>query len=161
LVGKNIKTATFGAGCFWSVQDTFQKTKGVINTIAGYMGGDIINPTYEQVCTDKTGHVEVVQVEYDPSVISYNELLNVFWNMHDPTQEDRQGPDIGKQYRSVIFYHNENQKKIAEESKNNLEKTGKFNKPIATEITQVETFYPAEEYHQNYFEKNGMIGCGI
>lgn len=125
------------------------------------MGGNIENPTYEQVCTDNTGHAEVVQVEYDPSIISYNELLEVFWNMHDPTQKNRQGPDIGRQYRSVIFYHNETQKKISEQSKNKLEKTNKFKKPIVTEITKAQLFFPAEEYHQNYFEKNGMTGCKI
>jgi len=156
-----METATFGAGCFWGVQHTFQKTKGVINTTVGYMGGNIKNPTYEQVCSDKTGHAEIVQIEYDSSVISYNDLLDIFWDIHNPTQKNRQGPDIGRQYRSVIFYHNENQRKIAEESKNYLEKTSKYSKPIATEITQVKTFYPAGEYHQNYFQKHGMTGCRI
>lgn len=125
------------------------------------MGSNLKNPTYERVCTDKTGHAEVVQIKYDPSIISYIDLLDIFWDIYDPTQKNRQGSDIGKQYRSIIFYHNENQKKIAEESKNKLDKNSKFDKPIATEITQVETFYPAEEYHQNYFEKNEMKGCGI
>jgi len=151
-----MEKATFGAGCFWGVQNKFQKTNGVINTTAGYMGGNLENPTYKDVCTDKTGHVEVVQIDYDSSIISFEDLLDIFWHIHDPTQKNRQGPDIGTQYKSIIFYHNEKQKKISEESKSKLERIKKYNKSIATEISPVKTFYPAEEYHQHYFKKNGI-----
>jgi peptide-methionine (S)-S-oxide reductase len=148
--------ATFGAGCFWGVEAAFQKIDGVISTSVGYMGGTLENPSYEDVCTDKTGHTEVIQIEFDTSVVSYEELLDVFWKIHDPTQLNRQGPDIGTQYKSVIFYYDEKQKKLAEESKNKMEKSGKFNKPIVTEIVQAKTFYKAEEYHQKYFEKHNL-----
>ena len=148
--------ATFGAGCFWHVDDLFQKTKGVISTQVGYTGGRLVNPTYEEVCTDVTGHAEAVQVEYDPNKITYDELLNVFWNNHDPTSLNRQGPDIGKQYRSAIFFHDDEQKKTAENSKEELEKSGKFEKPIVTEIVPAPNFYKAEEYHQKYFKKHGL-----
>jgi len=156
-----MEKATFGAGCFWGVESEFQKLRDITKTTVGYMGGNFENPTYEDVCTDKTGHVEVVQIEYDPLKINYEKLLDVFWNVHDPTQKNRQGPDVGTQYKSVIFYHNEKQKKLAEESKKKLEKSKKYNKPIATEIIQAKTFYPAEEYHQSYFKKHGMTGCHI
>ena len=152
-----MEKATFGAGCFWGVEAKFQELIGVINTTVGYMGGNLKNPTYEQVCTDKTGHAEVIRIEYDEEKVSYEKLLDVFWQIHDPTQINRQGPDIGKQYRSVIFYHNELQKKIAEESKNQIQK--KLNKPIATEITAVKEFYPAEEYHQKYLQKQKKASC--
>ena len=147
-----MEKVTFGAGCFWGVEDSFQKIKGVVSTRVGYMGGNLKNPTYEDVCTDKTGHVEVVQMTYDPSIISYEKLLEIFWSLHDPTQLDRQGPDIGTQYRSVIFYHTEGQKNIAEKSKQKQSKMIK--KEIVTEITPAKEFYPAEEYHQKYLEKN-------
>ncbi|MEO9309440.1 MAG: peptide-methionine (S)-S-oxide reductase MsrA [Nitrososphaera sp.] len=150
--------ATFGAGCFWCIEDIFRKTKGVTNTVVGYSGGWLKNPTYEDVCTDTTGHAEVVQVEYDPNLISYEELLDVFWASHDPTQLNRQGPDIGTQYRSVIFCHNEQQEKIAKESKERLEKSGRFKKPIVTQIQQAQEFFKAEEYHQQYYVKCGISG---
>ena len=146
-----MQTATFGAGCFWGVEAKFQKIKGVKKTTVGYMGGKLKNPTYEQVCTDKTGHAEVIQIMYDEKQTSYEKLLKIFWEIHDPTQLNRQGPDIGTQYRSVIFYHNEKQKKFTEESKKQQQK--KYNKKIVTEITPVKEFYPAEEYHQKYLQK--------
>jgi len=148
--------ATFGAGCFWGVEAAFHKIKGVKNTTVGYMGGNLENPSYEDVCTDKTGHAEVVQIEFDPSIVSYEELLEVFWKIHDPTQLNRQGFDIGIQYRSVIFYHDKKQKKLAEKSKEKQEKSGKYNTPIVTEITPVKKFYEAEEYHQRYLEKHNL-----
>jgi len=148
--------ATFGAGCFWHVEDLLRKTKGVKSTQAGYIGGKLANPTYEEVCTDATGHAEAVQVEYDPNEISYDELLDVFWSNHDPTSLNRQGPDVGNQYRSAIFFHDEEQKKIAQKSKEELEKSGKFQKHIVTEIIPAPVFYKAEEYHQKYFQKHGL-----
>lgn len=148
--------ATFGAGCFWHVEDIFQKTKGVKSTQVGYIGGKLTNPTYEEVCTDKTGHAEAVQIEYDPTEISYDELLQIFWTNHDPTSLNRQGPDIGIQYRSAIFFYNDEQKEIAKRSKDDLEKSGKFQKSIVTEIVPAPQFYKAEEYHQKYFQKLGL-----
>lgn len=148
--------ATFGAGCFWHVEDLFSKTKGVKSTKVGYIGGNLPNPTYEEVCTDRTGHAEAVEVEYDPNEISYEDLLDVFWNNHNPTTMNRQGPDVGIQYRSAIFYHDEKQKEIAEKSKKQLDSSGKYDNPIVTEITPAPTFYKAEEYHQKYFKKNGF-----
>lgn len=148
--------ATFGAGCFWHVEDLLNKTKGVKSTAVGYIGGQLQNPTYEEVCTDKTGHAEAVEVEYDPDEISFEELLDVFWYNHNPTTLNRQGPDIGNQYRSAIFYHDEKQKEIAENSKQTLEKSDKFDNPIVTEIVPAPTFYKAEEYHQKYFKKHGF-----
>jgi peptide-methionine (S)-S-oxide reductase len=148
--------ATFGAGCFWCVEDIFRTTPGVKSTMVGYGGGTTKNPTYEQVCTDMTGHAELVQVEYDPNVLPYEKLLDVFWNSHDPTQLNRQGPDVGTQYRSVIFYHDSEQEKIAQESKHKLDGSGKFGKKIVTEIKPAPEFYKAEEYHQKYY-----IKCGI
>lgn len=145
--------ATFAAGCFWQVEDAFSKVKGVVSTMVGYTGGKTENPSYENVCTDATGHAEAVHVEFNPSKVSYEELLDVFWSIHDPTQLNRQGPDIGTQYRSAIFYHNEKQRKAAIASKEKLEKSGKFNNPIATQIAPVSEFYKAEEYHQKYLEK--------
>jgi len=147
--------ATFGAGCFWHVDDLLSKTKGVKSTQVGYTGGQLQNPTYEEVCTDKTGHAEAVEVEYDPDEISYQELLDVFWNNHNPTTLNRQGPDMGIQYRSAIFYHNDEQKEIAEKSKQTLDKSGQFENPIVTEIVPAPSFYKAEEYHQKYFKKCG------
>ena len=148
--------ATFGAGCFWHVEDLLRKTKGVKSTQVGYIGGKLAHPTYEEVCTDTTGHAEAVQVEYDPNEISYDELLKVFWSNHDPTSLNRQGPDVGNQYRSAIFFHDEEQKKIAQKSKEELEKSGKFQKRVVTEIIPAPEFYKAEEYHQKYFQKHGL-----
>lgn len=154
-----IETATFGAGCFWGVEASFQKIKGVTKTTVGYMGGNLKNPTYEDVCTNKTGHAEVVQVEFDNSTVSYEELLNVFWDIHDPTQKNRQGVDIGTQYRSVIFYHSMEQKSIADKSKAIITKLKKYKNPVVTEITEAKEFYIAEEYHQDYLNKNKEAGC--
>ena len=148
--------ATFGAGCFWHVEDLFGKIKGVKSTKVGYTGGNLTNPTYEEVCTDRTGHAEAVEIEYDPNEISYEELLDVFWNSHDPTSLNRQGPDIGIQYRSSIFFHNESQKQDAEKSKERLNSSGKFSKNIVTEIIPSPEFYKAEEYHQKYFQKHRL-----
>lgn len=148
--------ATFGAGCFWHVEDLLSKTKGVTSTAVGYIGGKLPEPTYEEVCTDKTGHAEAVEVEFDPNEISYDELLDVFWKNHNPTTLNRQGPDVGNQYRSAIFYHDEKQKEIAEKSKQNLDSARTFNDPIVTEIVPAPKFYKAEEYHQKYFKKQGF-----
>ncbi|NWJ57293.1 peptide-methionine (S)-S-oxide reductase MsrA [Marine Group I thaumarchaeote] len=148
--------ATFAAGCFWHVEDLLSKTKGVKSTQVGYIGGQLLNPTYEEVCTDKTGHAEAVEVEYNPDEISYETLLDVFWNNHNPTTLNRQGHDVGIQYRSVIFYHNDEQKEIAEKSKQKLDKSGRYDRPVVTEIVSTPIFYKAEEYHQKYFEKHGF-----
>lgn len=156
-----MEKATFAAGCFWGVEAAFRQVKGVLSTAVGYTGGTTENPTYRDVCTDKTGHAEAVLVEFDPSVVSYNELLDVFWNIHDPTTLNRQGPDFGSQYRSAIFYHNEEQKVAAIASKERLEKSGKYRNSIVTEITPASEFYMAEEYHQQYLEKRGLASCGI
>ena len=153
--------ATFGGGCFWHVEFDFMNHKGVVAAPVGFMGGTVKNPTYKQVCSKKTGHAEVAQVEYDPKVISYDQLLDAFWEMHDPTQLNRQGPDVGDQYRSVIFYHNEEQKKLAEKSKKKLEASGKYDNKIVTAIEPAQTFYKAEEYHQRYFEKTGKRVCAV
>lgn len=155
------KLATFGAGCFWGVEETFRQVPGVINTSVGYSGGNKENPTYEDVCSDQTGHVEVVQIEYNPDQVSYEQLLNIFWENHNPTEVNRQGPDIGTQYRSVIFYHNDEQKNIAEKSKAALDASGKWSRPIATSIEPAKNFYKAEEYHQRYLEKRGLGSCHI
>lgn len=153
------EVATFGGGCFWGVQEKFSKLKGVLDTTVGYEGGMMPNPTYGDVCTDKTGHVEVVQVVFDPSKISYDKLLDVFWDAHNPTTMNRQGPDVGTQYRSVIFYHSPEQKKEAEASKGRAQK--KFKNEIVTQILPAQPFYKAEEYHQHYLEKNGLNACRI
>ena len=147
--------ATFGAGCFWGVEVTFRNTPGVKDALVGYLGGTLANPTYKDVCTGRTGHAEVVQVEYDPAEVSYDKLLDVFWANHNPTTLNRQGPDVGTQYRSAIFYHTPEQKRLAEESKARLGASGRFRNPIVTEITAASTFYPAEDYHQRYLEKRG------
>ncbi|NLK25487.1 MAG: peptide-methionine (S)-S-oxide reductase MsrA [Euryarchaeota archaeon] len=149
------KRATFGAGCFWGVQVAFDAVKGVISTQVGYMGGTTEHPTYRDVCTDRTGHAEVVEVEYDPAQVSYSQLLEVFWNIHDPTTPGRQGVDVGTQYRSVIFYHNEVQRQAAETMKERLQASGRFKRPIVTEIVPATSFWRAEEYHQKYHEKRG------
>ena len=148
--------ATFGAGCFWHVEDLLSKTKGVTSTKVGYIGGQLPDPTYEEVCTDKTGHAEAVEVEYDPDEISYGELLDVFWRNHNPTTLNRQGPDVGIQYRSAIFYHNDQQKEVAEKSKQLLDESTQYDNPIVTQIITAPIFYPAEEYHQKYFKKHGL-----
>ena len=148
--------ATFGAGCFWHVEDLLSTTKGVTSTAVGYIGGQLPNPTYEEVCTDKTGHAEAVEVEFDPNEISYEEILDVFWHNHNPTTLNRQGPDVGNQYRSAIFYHDETQKEIAEKSKQSLEESKSFDASIVTQIVPAPVFYKAEEYHQKYFKKQGF-----
>ena len=148
--------ATFAAGCFWHVEDLFRKTDGISLTKVGYTGGEISNPSYEQVCTDQTGHAEAVQIDYDPNVISFEEILDIFWSNHNPTTLNRQGPDIGTQYRSAIFYHNDEQKKIAEDKLRFLSAAKVYDKPIVTQIVPAPIFYPAEEYHQQYYEKNGF-----
>jgi len=148
--------ATFGAGCFWHVEDLLSKTKGVTSTTVGYIGGQLPDPTYEDVCTDKTGHAEAVELEYNPDEISYDELLNVFWNNHNPTTLNRQGQDVGIQYRSAIFYHNDQQKEVAEKSKQLLDESTQYDHPIVTQISPAPIFYPAEEYHQKYFKKHGL-----
>ncbi len=153
--------ATFAAGCFWGVEATFRQLEGVTATRVGYTGGKTANPTYKEVCTDSTGHAEAVEVEYDPAKISYDKLLDVFWENHDPTQVNRQGPDWGTQYRSAIFFHTPAQEAEAKASKEKLAKSGRFNKPIATQIVPAATFNEAEDYHQQYLEKRGLATCHI
>ncbi|MDO6592732.1 peptide-methionine (S)-S-oxide reductase MsrA [Neptuniibacter sp. 1_MG-2023] len=153
--------ATFAAGCFWGIELHFSKLPGVTSTAVGYMGGHNSNPSYQDVCTGDTNHAEVVQVTFDRQETSYEELLNAFWSAHNPTTLNRQGPDIGTQYRSAIFYHNEEQKRFAELSKEKLDNSGLLPSKIVTAIVPAETFWPAEEYHQKYLEKRGMGGCGI
>jgi peptide-methionine (S)-S-oxide reductase len=153
--------ATFGAGCFWGVEAAFRQTPGVTATAVGYAGGSLDNPTYQDVCSDRTGHAEVVQVTYDPAQVSYDALLNVFWAEHDPTTVNRQGPDVGSQYRSVIFFHTAEQEAAAKASKEKLGKSGKFKRPIVTQIVAAPTFYRAEDYHQQYLEKRGLAHCSI
>lgn len=150
--------ATFGSGCFWCTEAVYERVKGVQTVVSGYSGGNVDNPTYEQVCSGKTGHAEVIQITYDPKAISYPELLEIFWRTHDPTTLNRQGNDAGTQYRSVIFYHNEEQKKLAEEYKMKLDESGAWDKPIVTEIVPFKKFYKAEAYHQNYYENNPNQG---
>ena len=152
-----MEKAIFGAGCFWHIQDRFKKVKGVSSTSVGYSGGKKDFPTYEQVCTGDTGHAEVVEVDFDPSVVTYSELLDVFWSCHDPTTKDRQGPDIGHQYRSVIYYLDDRQKKLAEESMNDMSESGRFRDSIVTEIYPIKEYYKAEDYHQDYFDKKGSL----
>lgn len=149
-----LETATFGSGCFWCTEAVFNRLKGVKSVVSGYAGGNVPNPSYEAVCTGKTGHAEVCRITFDPNEISYDELLEVFWRTHDPTTLNRQGNDAGTQYRSVIFYHSEEQKKKAEEYMDKLNKSGAWDNPIVTEIEKFNKFYEAEEYHHNYFEKN-------
>jgi peptide-methionine (S)-S-oxide reductase len=151
---QNLETATLGAGCFWCVEAVFLHVKGVHSVVSGYAGGTVENPTYQQICNGNTGHAEVVQVTFDPEVISFQELLDIFWRTHDPTTLNRQGPDAGTQYRSVIFYHNDAQKAIAETSKRDTDMAGLWPHPIVTEITPLRKFYPAEEYHQDYYRRN-------
>ncbi|MBV8052562.1 MAG: peptide-methionine (S)-S-oxide reductase MsrA [Acidobacteriaceae bacterium] len=153
--------AIFAAGCFWGVEATFRQVPGVISTRVGYTGGELANPSYKDVCTDRTGHAEAVEVEYDPAKVSYDKLLDVFWENHDPTQLNRQGPDWGTQYRSAIFYTTPEQQAGAQASKQQLEKSLRFSKPIVTQIVPATTFYEAEEYHQQYLEKKGLASCHI
>jgi peptide-methionine (S)-S-oxide reductase len=153
--------ATFGAGCFWGVEATFRQIPGVKTTAVGYMGGTLKNPTYKDVCTDRTGHAEVVEVEFDPTQVSYESLLNVFWENHDPTQLNRQGPDFGTQYRTVIFYHSPAQQATAAASKEKRQNSGAYKRPIVTQIVPAAEFWRAEEYHQQYLEKRGMANCHI
>ena len=152
---EGLQKATFGSGCFWCTEAFFQRLKGVHSVVSGYSGGESKNPTYEDVCSGTTGHAEVTQITYDPKLISFAELLEVFWQTHDPTTMNRQGNDVGTQYRSAIFYHNDEQRKLAEHYKAELDKSGAFRGPIVTEITPFKEFYPAERYHQNYFNLNG------
>jgi peptide-methionine (S)-S-oxide reductase len=158
---KNTEKATFGAGCFWGVEVTFRNTEGVVDATAGYMGGTVDNPAYKDVCTGETGHAEVVQVEYDPETISYEELLDVFWRCHNPTTLNRQGPDFGSQYRSVIFYHTDAQRTAAEKSKAAHDGSGRYSSPVVTAISPAQNFWRAEEYHQRYLEKHGRATCRI
>jgi peptide-methionine (S)-S-oxide reductase len=151
--GKMLDTATFAAGCFWHVEDEFRGVEGVVATTVGYEGGTRPHPTYEDVCTNRTGHAEVVQIQFDPAKVSYEHLLEVFFDVHDPTTLDRQGPDVGRQYRSVIFYHTPEQKSAAETLKTELDQSGRYSRPVVTEIAPATTFWKAEEYHQHYFEK--------
>lgn len=153
--------ATFGAGCFWGVEAAFRRVKGVTATAVGYEGGTHDHPTYEDVCTDRTGHAEVVQVEYDPAQVAYDQLLDVFWNCHNPTTLNRQGPDVGTQYRSVIFYHTPEQHQAALESKKRLESSGRYRSFIVTEIVPAGRFWRAEDYHQQYLEKRGQAQCHL
>jgi peptide-methionine (S)-S-oxide reductase len=153
------ETAAFGAGCFWGVEVAFRNVPGVVDTAVGYEGGTLADPTYEDVCSKTTGHAEVVQVEFDPDEVSYDQLLDVFWDVHDPTQVNRQGPDIGSNYRSVIFFHSPEQQEQALESKARAQ--ARFDRPIATEITPASDFWRAEEYHQQYLVKRGVASCRI
>jgi peptide-methionine (S)-S-oxide reductase len=154
----NVQTATFGAGCFWCTEAVFLNVKGVTKVVSGYTGGKVKNPTYREICTGMTGHAEVTQITFDPAVVSFEELLEVFWNTHDPTTLNRQGADEGTQYRSAVFYADENQKALAEAYKKQLEASHVYKNSIVTEITTLTTFYPAEDYHQNYYELNPNQG---
>jgi peptide-methionine (S)-S-oxide reductase len=157
-----VEQAMFGAGCFWSVEEAFRQVPGVLNVAVGYSGGTVLNPTYRMVCSDRTGHAEVVYVEYDAEQVSYDDLLNVFWQIHDPTTLNRQGVDFGSQYRSAIFFYGHEQRACAEASKKELQHSGRFGRPIVTEISPAGAFYRAEEYHQRYLEKAGLSeGCGF
>ncbi|NQT93622.1 MAG: peptide-methionine (S)-S-oxide reductase MsrA [Lentisphaerae bacterium] len=153
-VSPEVETVTFGAGCFWCTEAVFERIDGVLSAVSGYMGGTVPNPTYKQICTGMTGHAEVTQVRYDKSRTTFEELLGLFWRMHDPTTLNRQGADVGTQYRSAIFYHSEEQKAAAERSKDAVEKAGEFDRPIVTEIAAASDFYEAEDYHQEYFDNN-------
>jgi peptide-methionine (S)-S-oxide reductase len=153
--------ATFAAGCFWGVETAFRQVPGVLDATVGYSGGTKDEPTYEDVCTGRTGHAESVEVEFDPERVSYGQLLDVFWENHDPTTRNRQGPDVGTQYRSAVFFHDEAQRLEAEASKERLEKSGRYRRPVVTEISPAQTFWRAEEYHQRYLEKRGLAHCKI
>ncbi|NIN73189.1 MAG: peptide-methionine (S)-S-oxide reductase MsrA [Gemmatimonadetes bacterium] len=151
-----MEKATFAAGCFWGIEAAFRKLEGVESTLVGYTGGHVADPRYEDVCSDTTGHAEAVQIDYDPLRVSYEQLLEIFWNIHDPTTPNRQGPDVGSQYRSAIFFHSPEQEAAALATKEKLEGSGHFNHPIVTEIVQATEFYPAEDYHQCYYERRGL-----
>lgn len=153
--------ATFAAGCFWGVEAAFRKVKGVAAVTSGYTGGRLEHPTYEEVCSDRTGHAEAVEVEFDPEAVTYEQLLDVFWQMHDPTTPNRQGPDVGTQYRSAIFYHGPEQEAAARASRERLAREGRLRAPIVTEIMPATTFWPAEEYHQRYYERHGIASCRL
>ncbi len=153
--------ATFGAGCFWGVEAAFRQMPGVLSTAVGYSGGSLQDPTYRDVCGGRTGHAEVVDVEFDPARVSYDQLLDVFWENHDPTTLNRQGPDVGEQYRSAVFFHDAGQEKAARASKEKLEKSGLYRRPVVTEITPASQFWRAEDYHQQYLEKRGLASCKI
>jgi peptide-methionine (S)-S-oxide reductase len=157
--GKEMEKAMFGAGCFWGVEEAFRTMEGVKDTKVGYSGGSTDNPTYEQVCSDRTGHAEVIYIEFDPTVVTYEQLLDKFFTIHDPTQLNRQGPDVGKQYRTAVFFYSPEQERAAKEKIEALGKSGKFRAPIATEVTPAAKFYPAEEYHQRYLQKRGANVC--
>ena len=159
--GAGYRKATFAAGCFWGVEAAFRRMKGVISTRVGYTGGHIQNPTYRDVCTDTTGHAEAVEITFDPAVLSYGQLLDEFFRIHDPTTPDRQGPDFGSQYRSAIFYHDDAERAAAESSIMKLEKSGRYRQPVVTQVVPAREFYEAEEYHQQYFEKNKGARCHI
>ncbi|MGI9075883.1 MAG: peptide-methionine (S)-S-oxide reductase MsrA [Gemmatimonadaceae bacterium] len=156
-----MQKATFGAGCFWGVEELFRKIPGVTDAAVGYLGGTMKSPTYKDVCSGRTGHAEVVEVQYDPDIVSYDKLLEVFWTSHNPTTLNRQGPDVGTQYRSAIFYHDEAQRLAAAASKEALELSTRFGRPIVTEITRASAFYRAEEYHQQYLSKRGLGSCHV
>lgn len=156
-----MQKAMFGAGCFWGAEATFREVPGVLEVYSGYSGGDVDEPSYKMVCAGNTRHAEVVEVTYDPQKVSYEKLLETFWNCHNPTHVNRQGPDVGDQYRSAVYYYNEEQKTLAEKSKAALDASDTYDKAIATEITQASTFWKAEEYHQHYLEKHGMINCHV
>ena len=156
-----MEIATFGAGCFWGIEATYQKIKGVNKTEVGYLGGTLENPSYEDVCAGNTGHAEVVQVSFDPNEINFKQIIDIFWSNHNPTTLNQQGPDIGSQYRSAVFYHSDEQKQIAKTTKLELEQSARFKDLIVTEITKATTFYKAEEYHQQYLEKRGLSHCHI
>ena len=153
--------ATFAAGCFWGIEEAFRQLPGVRDAVSGYIGGHVDNPTYQQVCTGRTGHAEAVEVDYDPSAVSYDRLLEVFFEIHDPTQVNRQGPDVGTQYRSAIFAHGPEQLEMALEARAKVDRAGTHRRPMATQVEPAPTFWRAEEYHQRYFQKNGMTGCHI
>lgn len=156
-----MELATFGAGCFWGVEATFREIPGVVDAAVGYLGGHKENPNYQDVCTDATGHAEVVQIKFDPAKVTYDQLLDVFWKVHNPTTLNRQGPDVGTQYRSAIFFHSPEQERAAKASKEKLQQSGRYSKPVVTEITPASTFWRAEEYHQRYLEKQGRTSCHI
>ncbi len=156
-----MQQATFAAGCFWGVEAAFRRIPGVTATTVGYTGGTVDHPSYEQVCTDRTGHAEAVLVEFDPARVSYDELLRAFWDCHDPTQLNRQGPDFGSQYRSAIFFHDEQQRRAAETSKEALERSGRLTRQVVTQIVPATNFWKAEDYHQQYLEKRGMASCHV
>ena len=161
MTGQKTRKATFAAGCFWGVEAAFRDVEGVVSTAVGYTGGSTTNPTYEEVCTDRTGHAEAVEVVYDPKVVTYEELLDLFWSIHDPTTRNRQGPDLGSQYRSAIFYHDPEQEAAARAKMEKLQSSGLYRREMVTEIVPASQFYRAEEHHQRYFEKHGRRGCRI